>query len=320
MAGGTHHSEFRRTIQSVDFPSGLREVVAEYERRIGIRDEFVWRWIYSLLPEFRLSCVADERADTVRELKSLLTIFVTTLDDVAERNRDKTTFEQTRSIPYPNQRADADAPDVDTITVEFAAHVWEAFESRLEEAPRYEEFEDVFRFDLRQTINAMDYSWLVTENPAVTTSTGAYCYGAHNMVMFPYATVDLMHSPSFRPSDLDTLRKTLRELQELARIGNWATTWERELADGDFSSGVVARALEKGIIDHETLEAGEIDVDRAIADIQTCGIEGAFLTEWERRFADVRDDRPSAASVDLDALIDGMETVFDYHLESQGLK
>ncbi len=43
---------------------------------------------------------------------------------------------------------------------------------------------------MRQTLNAMDYSAVVNENPRIANLSGAETMEAHNMVMFPYAAGD----------------------------------------------------------------------------------------------------------------------------------
>lgn len=315
-------SDFQKEIKTTTLPDQVRDLVEGYAQQIGYRNEFVWRWIYSLLPAFRLSCVADTATNITREQKTILTIFITTLDDIAEHKQDTATFSQARNIPFPEQIVASDRADVDQEMLAFATRVWETFEESLRDAPRYDEFIDVFRYDIRQTINAMDYSRLVSAQPAAATLTGAKRYDAHNMVMFPYADVDLMYSPSFDRADFTSLREVLWTLQYLARIGNWLTTWERELAEGDYSSGILVTALQSGVITPAELtgENTEADIERYIARIKNSDIEEDFITEWEETFAAIRDEVPAADSIDLNALIDGMQTVFEYHRKSRGLK
>lgn len=313
---------FYDSVTTAQLPERVVELSAEYDRLIGVRDDFVWRWIYSLLPSFRLTCVADSYQPVVREQKTILTLFITLLDDVAEHDGDKATFEQARNVPFPHQTVDTSRSDVDTDTVKLAERLWTAFEEPLHDAPRGPEFLDVLRYDVRQALNAMDYTWLVGNNPSAANLAESYRYGTHNMIMYPYANVDLMHAPEFDRADLAVLRETLGELQRLARIGNWMTTWEREIEEGDYSSGVVVAALETGLFDPAELPEtpSEAEAKRYVEAIADHGLESRFNSEWHERFEKLRAETPDAESVDLDALVEGMLTVFEYHQESRGMK
>ncbi|MFO7926336.1 hypothetical protein [Natronomonas sp.] len=316
------HDAFRESITATRLPDRVSELAADYDRRIGIRDDFVWRWIYSLLPSFRIPTVPKRHEPTVREQKTLLTIFITVLDDIAEHDGDKTTFEQARNIPFPHQTVETGRSDVDAETIEFARRVWRQFEAPLRSAPRGEEFAEILGYDVRQAINAMDYSRLVGEHPAMANLANAYRYGAHNMIMYPYADVDLMYSPDFDRTDLSILRETLGELQRLARIGNWLTTWRRELEEGDYSSGILVAALQDGLIDPTGLAHRPTpeQAARYVETIEENDVEARFYAEWSERFSALERRVPAAESVDIGAIVDGMRTVFDYHRNSEGLK
>lgn len=90
---------------SVPSAGGFEQFVDEYGRQIGIRDEFIWKWTQNLLPTFQLSCVPAEYEDVATDIKLALTMYVATVDDIAEYHRDKVTFEQARNVPFPiNER------------------------------------------------------------------------------------------------------------------------------------------------------------------------------------------------------------------------
>lgn len=309
------------TIEDVVLPQSLTELVDEYETLVGTRDSYLWRWFYAVAQRFQLSCVSPSNRDEALEQKSMLTMFVTLLDDLAERDGDRATFEEARQIPFPGAHARTERHGVDTAVLEFAQHVWEQFETRLETAPRYEEFARLFRFDFRQVMNAIDYSLVTNEYLDASTLGGCEQYDAHNMVVFAYTDVDLMHSPSFDRTDLSDLREVLWDAQMMGRIGNWVTTWERELEEGDFSSGVIVYALQRGIVTVDELRSDDPDTKAALAErIRDHQVEEYFLTEWETRYSSLKSGRLEATSVDLDAFVEGMKMVMAYHLASRGKK
>lgn len=315
-------AEYTRSIDLVELPAAVEGAADRYDQVIGDRDRFLWKWIHNLFDEFTLSSVALDAADAVREQKTLLTIFVTTMDDLAEMKGDSATFDRARRIPFDSLESAADVPEgVDREAVEFLAELWAEIEDGLEDAPRYAAFEDLFEYDVRQTINAMDYSRVLNDNPRGANRAEAERFDAYNMAMFPYACVDLMHSPSFERGELGVLRSLLCELQQMARIGNWLTTWERELTEGDISSGILVCALRRNVITQaEITEPDEETAARLIDRVKSHGIESEFTREWEIRSRAVRKRTAELDSVDADAFVSGLETVMNHHLASDGYK
>jgi len=314
---GPADGSFLKLINDVVLPPRIVALVDEYERHCGERDRFLWQWIYSLFPAFTLSSVAEAEREHVREQKMVLTMFVTILDDLVENHGDRATFEQAQRLVTDPEAVDRSRVAVSDEYFAFIEQVWAEFETGLEDAPRHGEYVDVFDYDCRQTLNAMDYSAVVNENPRIANLGGAEHYDAHNMVMFPYADVDLMYSPGFDIDDFGTVRDLLWDLQEMARIGNWLTTWEREITEGDYSAGVVVLALQEGIVTPTELEA---EPEAAIQRIKDEKVEQLFRDRWLTRYQAVRDREFDTESVDLDALVKGMETVFQYHEASRGHK
>lgn len=314
--------EFENKIRGVTLPSEVSELVSEYNAKVGIRDEYLWKWMSELLPSFQLPCVPAQYADAATEQKLLLTLYITTVDDIVEYNGDKATFVQARKIPFPHQRMNGSSDSVDTEALEFAIRVWRALEERLADAPRHLEFEEIFRFDVRQALTAMEYSLLVSKYPTLANETSTDRYDCHNMVMFGYADIDLMYSPSFELEDLSALRSVLWETQQLARIGNWLTTWERELKEEDYSSRVVVTAIKEGIIDVNTLADGlsTSEVARIADRIKESEIEDRLYEEWEQIYTELLETVFETESIDMKAFIEGMETVFEYHINSKGNK
>jgi hypothetical protein len=312
--------DYETRIRGMDLPEEVLEHVERYEAVAGDRDRFVWKWIYSLLPSFRLSSVPQERTGSVRILKTELTILITLLDDLAEKHGDTATFESVwRCI---ERREAGEIPDAaDEAVVAFADDLWSEIEAGVVDAPRHDEMREVFEYDLRQALNAMDYSRMLNDHLAMANLAGTEHYGPHNMVMFPYADIDIMYSPSFEFGDLGKVRELIWHLQKMARIGNWLTTWEREIREGDFTAGIVVHALQNRVISFEELEGSDARKREELVErIKQRGIEDRFMSEWWRRHRAIREADYRADSVDLSAFVTGMETVMEHHLASQGFK
>ena len=329
-SGGEESSgpAYAERIAQVKLPDPVRDLVTEYEAVGGERDRFVWKWIYDLFPAFTLSSVPERHAEKVRTGKTVYTIYITLLDDIAERNGDAGTFDRIRRrVCWPDAESgdtgtasDATAADTDPEVVAFAERVWVTFEEIVAGAPREEEFRELFWYDFRQALNAMEYSRLLNERPLMANLNGAKHYDSHNMVLFSYADVDLMYSPGFDRADLGELRELIWDLQRMARIGNWVSTWEREVREGDFTAGIVVYAIQNGLVTREELEAAAAGETAVIERLKAQRIEDLFLAEWEQLSRELGDRDFDATTVDLDAFVDGMRTVMEHHMASKGHK
>ena len=330
MHATNHHktSEERTPIEQIadhELPSEIDELVTEYEDRIGHRDEFLWKWLHVVLPHVTLSSVAEEFETQVRDAKTIASMYVVLLDDIGEIDRDKPTLHQASRIPFESVALDDGRGEIDRDSLEVATHIWNRVEESIDVAPRGREFADVLTFDLKQTLNAIDYSYLVNENLEMANLEESWRFDCYNMMLFTYMNVDLMFSPSFDRADWGRLREAVGKAQRMARIGNWITTWEREIAEGDFSSGIMTYALDQGIVSTNELVALRTDPDPHVADgivkkINSHDVERQFHELWERTYHDAKALESDVESVDLSAFFEGMETVMEFHVASRGLK
>jgi len=306
-------------IDRIDLPEPVLDLVEAYEAIGGDRDRFVWKWIYDLFPSFTLSSVPERHVEEARRQKTIYTIFITLLDDIAEKDGDAGTFDEIRRrVCWPEMAAREDAS---SDVVAFAERLWATFQQAIADAPRHDEFRDVFGYDFGQALNAMEYAQILNERPLMANLNGAKHYDSHNMVLFSYADVDLMYSPTFERTDFGVLRELIWDLQKMARIGNWVSTWEREIDEGDYTAGIVVYAIQNGLVTPAELEAaGEGGETAVIERLKEHRIEDLFLAEWEQLRRKIRQRDLQAASVDLDAFVEGMDTVMEYHLASEGHK
>jgi len=304
-------------------PPDVSDLVEEYQNLKDARPPFMWKWVHRLAPQNTLPCVDREFEETVPVDKTITILFVTLLDDVLEKRNDRATFEEIAKIPFGHQRADPTAESVDTEYVRFARRVWETLLDRLRQAPKYDVYEDLLRFDMKQTIRSIEYTEVAIRRPDLATMGDLERYESHNMAMFVYADIDLMHSAPEMREELSTLRDVIWTAQLMSRIGNWVSTWERELREGDYCSGPVVYALENGIISrsefHEATTNDE-PLDEFIERIKRHSVEETFLTRWEQQYYRLQDYNEKLTTVDLGGFIDGTEEVLRYHLATRGLK
>lgn len=308
-------------IHEHSLPETIHAFVAEYQSLADARPPFMWKWVHHLAPRNSLPCVPENARRETAGIKTLLILFITILDDVLEKRHDRETFRRVSQIPFGDNGDTLD--DADPKTVEFAGKLWAEIETSLAQTPHYDTYVDLLHFDLKQAINAIEYSEVVIDNPGVATVADLERYESHNMVMLAYADIDLMYTPTDFRDDLGQLREAIMTAQRMARIGNWVSTWERELREGDYSAGPIVYAVENDIVSLETLEAAKRDptvAEDAIEQIADAGVEKHFLNRWERCYHELTELDEEITSMDLREFIRGTEEVLRYHLASRGLK
>ena len=97
-------------VNAYRLPDRVSELVASYGTTIGDRDRFLWKWLHCMVPKIRLSCVDPASVEHVRDTKVIASMFIVLLDDLAEKHRDRVTFEEaakiTLSVRASERRAD----------------------------------------------------------------------------------------------------------------------------------------------------------------------------------------------------------------------
>jgi hypothetical protein len=103
----------------------------------------------------------------------------------------------------------------------------------------------------------------------------------------------------------------------MGRIGNLLSTWHREVAVGDFTSGVFARAVALGELSVEELQAGDSKQIESAID------ENEHFDYYRRRWNYHRQCLKARAgdihSAAMEPLIEGHDRFFAMHMGSTGL-
>lgn len=311
----------RRSVESLDLPDRLHDIVVTYQAVLGDRRKYQWKWLYRVFDEVTLPCVPDRYSETVKEVKTIVAMYSTILDDLADEYDDPETFWELAKVAYPGTNPDWDRPGINSFYATVVREVWQAIDRRLRDAPRYEEFADQFLFGLRRALTSMDHALLSGNCTDMANLTETWLYGANNLMMPAFIDVDLMFSPAFSMDDYDELREIGHTVQQMWRIGNWVTTWEREVREHDYSAGVVVAALQEGVVSRDVLdqlEAGDVSAESVIERIREAGIEEAFLADWQRRRDELRARDCDIETVDIDPFIDGVEMLMKHQLASRG--
>jgi transketolase C-terminal domain/subunit len=300
------------------FSPFIERWVEAYER-VGTRNVYLWRWCLHGLGLTTLSCVAPELRQDLCDTKLLAVMYGVMLDDVADHAGSDDFLAALTGIiaGRPERDFTAFTPQQQQYAL-FTCELWDTFLARLQQAPRYQEFAELLDYDHRQILNTFAYSCMVNKHPRLLNVQEHDMYMPHNMQMMSFATMDLMCSPDFDRDEVGRLREVVWHAQSMGRIGNLVSTWQREIADHDFTSGVFARALREGDLTLDDLQhASGQYIEQAI---RRGGHERFFLEKWEMHRSCIQQLAAGIRSVRIDTLLSALDRLMQMELQSVGWK
>ena len=314
-------SELQQAIQPVKelvFSDYLAGWINRYET-VGQRSRYLWQWCLEGIALTTMPSVMPELRSHVIETKLLGIMYCTLLDDIADREQDSEMLQMAMSLGF-------DDWPMERLTfwsgrrreyLEMIASVWNEVWGRCARYPRFAEFEQLLRFDTEQVFNSMRHSLLANQRPEILNVIENDLYQPHNMQIMFMASVDLCASPAFDIDDLSLVREVSWHTQRMGRIGNMVTTWEREVLDRDFTSGIFAHAVHLGIINGSELR--ELPAHEIMSRLEDASFQEIFLQEWKFHYDLAAQKIERIRSVDFKPYLDGFEQLLKLHLGSRGL-
>lgn len=313
--------ELFEAVSNLILPQEIEELIKEYKEAGGKRNNFLWKWSLLVFKEagIMFSNVKKEYFKVLPNTKVVLTLFITLQDDISDKYKDQALLKELLKIPFNMESVNFNLFNDDQKNyIRFTIKVWKYIETKIKEFPNYEIFKDVFEYDLKQLLNSMAYSELVNKNPNMINLKEAGIYGCHNMAVFLYTDIDLMAAENFNVNELGDLRNIVWNAQQMARIGNWLSTWKREVKEKDFTSGIIAYAIKKGIVRNNDLL--ELNADELIKKIDVPAIKNFFMSSWKKNYEEINSFSSTITSIDIKKLLDGLKKLLELHLLSEGYK
>ena len=297
------------------FPENLQGWVDDYQQ-VGERGLYLWRWCLFAVDLMTLSSVESSRRATVRDTKFLIGMFNCLIDDVADQAHNHRFVRSLLTLTRGGTPTGETSAEQELAA--FITRVWHEIWNRAALLPRFQEFEPLLAFDLRQLCTTVEHSDLTAQLPELVNQIEHDLYSSHGMMVTVAATVDLMASPGFDRRELGGLRSVLWHAESMARIGNMVSTWEREIDDGDFSSGVFLEAVWQGKLQASDLRReNEAQLVRTII---SSNIEGQFLRRWETHRTRVRQLGGHLSSFDMEDYIGRLDQLLESEIFSHGRK
>ncbi|MGH7140391.1 MAG: transketolase C-terminal domain-containing protein, partial [Pirellulales bacterium] len=284
---------------------------------VGRRDLYLWRWARRGAELTTLPCVSPEVVADVCDTKVLSIMVCVLLDDVADSHGSGEFLELLIRLaceqrPPDYSRLNAEERQCAKLVEELSRE----YERRIRGYPRFSEYEELLRFDAAQFANTLRYSNLVNRHISYMNLAEHDLYLPHNMHMMSFAMLDLMCSRDFPSQEVGKLRQAAWHGQCMGRIGNLLSTWRRELASRDMTSGIFAREVSDG-----ELSPAQIAVDdpRSIERSLRHGKhEYYFIRRWQHHRDAMEATLGKIQGVRLETLLEGHDRFFQMHLASQG--
>lgn len=296
----------------------LEHWAAQYAK-VGHRNMYLWKWCRQGVEITTLPCVMPEFYDEVCDTKVLGVMIDVLLDDLADRSGDDALLNRLLTLSLRNQSPDlSEFSGAQRAYADFTVEVWQEIVARASRFPHFADFSKLLDYDYQQLWNVMRYSHLINEDLSLLNLAEHDIYTPHNMHMMVSSTLDLMCSTGFDRSELGKVRDAAWHGQCMGRVGNLVTTWERELGEADYTSGVYASAINSGDLTVAQLRAGDREqIRRAIVDGQH---EALFLRRWQANRKYLQSRVSQIRSFDLSKYVEGLERLICLHLGSRGYK
>ena len=236
---------------------GIKEIIENSELQKAIDDykivgprnaDFLFPWLYTIYEKTYLPSIDINYKEKLSLDKTKLTIFDVLIDDLADnaRLRNKKLLEEAIRIPWNNKL------NLENNYLFFTKKIWSDCINSIKNYPRYDEFRDIFYFDLDQVLNSMRYSYLVNTSDFSSVIEDEM-YLNHGVMVILHSDMDLMCSPNFNYSELNKLRPILHWVQDIAHIGNMMNTYPKEIAEADFSSPIISHGIRENLIKKSTV-------------------------------------------------------------------
>jgi len=307
-------------INKIKLPLELQKWIKEYEK-IGYRNEFLWRWLYKAFKITHLPFISDSIKSRLLNIKVLLTMFITLLDDVADRDRNQLLLKSLLEIPFQKEKfinfdnlsLNSEEKKYFELSLELWNYILNSIQKNL---VNYKKYKEIFEFDLLQVLNEMRFAYLLNKYPCLTNKNEYWTFLSYNMSIFVYSDLDLMSCSKFNIRKFGILREVIWDIQRTTRIGNWLSTWQRELKENDFSNIIFVYYLENKEYNFLN-KINKKKYLKVIKEIEKQKIEKKLLKEWEKYYFNIKLKDKANKDFKIDKLLETSKNILFLHLVSK---
>lgn len=304
-------------IQKIELPPELQKWVREYEKAGGERDEFIWKWIYKGDRIVTRSFNSSKKYHySIIETVFLFHMFTNLVDDISEKKEFKNLLYELLKIPFNQNFVRFDQLDAKKKRyTAFTIKVWHRIEKNFRECQYYRKMKYLLEYDVHQLLNTTKYSFLSYNNPYLINKTEYWMYLPQNMQLMIAFDLYLM-CRRFNFREIGKIRETILRSQRMLRIGNDIGTWEREIKNNDFASGICVYSLDSEIFSIDDFK--KIRKLKIIKKIKNSGIEQEILKEWEKNYEEIKKINEKKGLLNIEKILSMLREITFYHLIGVG--
>jgi len=270
-----------KAIKSLELCPSLQSLIDQFDMLrehhpiYAHRPFYMWQWMQA---GYQLTSLNLPDADFLRSnsVKCRIGFLTVLLDDICDLGRDRTDFDQCVLAlkGHINQ--------YDMGLYQLIADTSSAFHGALTQAPNYALLKPALEEAYQKWIDTFEYSLLIQEEAFRLEQTWERHLEniSHSGTVYLGGVIDLLFAPNLLAHQASAVAAVSLRTQKLIQIANWITSWKRELAQGDLTSGVFSMALENHWIDWDDLKNGSIGKTRQ--QIQNSPAEDYLWNEWKR--------------------------------------
>lgn len=305
-----------QSIGNVDFLAGWQPLIDRfleirqlYPAIFSHRTSFFWKWIQVAFEIVRLN-ISPNYFIHDHSLKCRSAMVTYLLDDICDTTQDESCFK--RGIAALSGKISKNESDLNTLLYQ----AWVSVQNDIQKAQNYPLLKNDIVEAYEKQWYSLRYSLTLLDKSAIDWD--AYIeFIPHTTSVYMGGLIDLLFTPNILSSQVEQLKKVFLLTQKMAQIGNWVTTWEREVDHNDFTSGVVVFAIEnnwvrRGDIKNRNAEALKRDIERSPS-------ENYFLTMWKESREECCQLSKQLDIPLVDEYINSFSTILFMQLASVGL-
>lgn len=299
-------------------PKELQKYLNEYKKVGGKRDEFAWKILFNLRQKSNYLLIAKDYGNILKKVQFLITVFIVLVDDVADQNGNNVLLNELLKIPSLKDCVKYNKlKHKEKLYLHFSINIWDEITSLVKKFPRHKELKKIFEYDINQMLNAMKYDYIINKNNYLINKTEYWLYSPHSMQFVMTPSVDLMCSLNFNVKELGILREIFWKAQKMAKIGNWISTWRREVVSRDFSSGVFAYAVNQKNISVEYFKKDNYNISEKI---KKSKIESVLFKDWENYYWEIFNFKKKIKSLNVQVFLIFLENLLTAEIVSEKYK
>lgn len=255
-----------------------------------LRKKSLFDWLSNAYKFLYLPSVDQEYLHTLVDLKTMLCIIDVAVDDscdnadmIKRAGGEKFTYGILGSLYNIDDVLDGTArkPQIQNeYGKEYAvvlASILADMSALLKTLPRFAEFHGDFVLSFRNVCHAMEFSYLVNKGDSIYPFSYIVEHRAPSTMVTVHSILDLMASPAFDRREFGKILPLFNAADVVAMLSNTLNTWPREILERDYSSPVLALALERGLITFDEFYGVPAEVERKLAPLS--GIIESMIDE-----------------------------------------